>query len=151
MRQHHRITVAALLGCATLAGTVALSKTVQLGADVKKPPPVDANAIASRNAQLTAAQRSAEAALAKKTPPLPPVPKTGRMAVPNLGPLVITRFVAPHASSTASTRTRRARAAAAPAPRPRTTGGSEAAKRRAEAAAEAAKKARERAGEGTDD
>jgi hypothetical protein len=91
MHVRHRIAAATLLGLAALSGTFALSQTVHLGADAKKPAPVDAAAIAKRNAALDAAEKSARKALATKTPALPKVPKVGPVAIPNLGPIVVTR------------------------------------------------------------
>ena len=91
MHARHRIAAATLLGCAALTGTFALSQTVHLGADAKKPARIDAAAIAQRNAVLDGAQQSARQALAKKTPALPKVPKVGPVAIPNLGPIVVTR------------------------------------------------------------
>ncbi len=98
MRSPHRLALAVILGGAALSGTVALSKTVHLGADTPKTA-VDEKAIAKRHAQLTAAERSARKALAQKTPGLPPVPGVGPVAVPNLGAVVVTRVVAPPAST----------------------------------------------------
>ena len=60
MHVRHRIATATLLGCAALSGTFALSQTVHLGADAKKPAPVDTAAIAQRNAALDATQQSAQ-------------------------------------------------------------------------------------------
>jgi hypothetical protein len=99
MHVRHRIAAATLLGCAALTGTFALSQTIHLGADAKKPAPVDAAAIAKRNAALDAAEKSARKALATKTPALPKVPKVGPVAVPNVGPIVVTRVVASHRSA----------------------------------------------------
>jgi hypothetical protein len=122
MHVRHRIVIAALLGCGALSGTLALAKTVHLGADAKKPAPVDAAAIAARQAELDAAEQSAHAALARPTPPLPKVPKVGPVPIPVLPPIVIAR--PPSARSTAargsarpSATTRRSRPAAA-LPRP---------------------------------
>ena len=74
---------------------------------------VDAAAIAKRNAALDAAQQSARKALATKTPALPKVPKVGPVAIPNLGPIVVTRVASgsrmPARSATAPRKTRRAR------------------------------------------
>ena len=113
MHVRHRIAAAALLGCAALSGTFALSQTVHLGADAKKPAPVDTAAIAQRNAALDATQQSARKALAKKTPGLPKVPKVGPVAIPNLGPIVVTRVASggrsPAQSATASRTTRTVR------------------------------------------
>lgn len=98
MRSPHRLALAVILGGAALSGTVALSKTVHLGADAPKTA-VDAKAIARRQAQLNAAERSARTALARATPGLPPVPGVGPVPVPNLGAVVVTRVVAPPAST----------------------------------------------------
>jgi len=102
MHVRHRIAAATLLGCAALSGTFALSQTVHLGADAKKPAPVDAAAIAQRNAALDAAQQSARKALAAKTPDLPKVPKVGPVAIPNLGPIVVIRAASGRRSSARS-------------------------------------------------
>jgi hypothetical protein len=98
MNSPRRLALAVILGGAALSGTVALSKTVHLGADTPKTD-VDAKAIARRHAQLTATERSARKALAQKTPGLPPVPGAGPVAVPNLGAVVVTRVVAPPAGT----------------------------------------------------
>lgn len=105
MHVRHRIAIAALLGCGSLSGTFALAKTVHLGADAKKPAAVDAAAIAARQAELDAAAHAAEVALARKTPPLPEVPKVGPVAIPVLPPIVVSRPASTRrAASTASTR-----------------------------------------------
>lgn len=153
MRSPHRLALAVILGGAALSGTVALSKTVQLGADTPKAK-VDEKAIARRHAQLTAAERSAKKALAQETPPLPGVPKVGPVAVPNLGAVVMTRFVAAPVTTTGKTsrvkRTPAKKAVRRPAPTAGTPSGGrgdseEAREREAEAAKKAAEQAREAA------
>jgi hypothetical protein len=161
MQVRHRIAAATLLGCAALSGTYALSQTIHLGADAKKVAPVDAAALAQRNAALDAAEKSAQEALARKTPPLPSVPEVGPVPVPTLPPIVIPRGSSRtrHRSGVSShPRTRRsAPAPAVPAAssgsgakRPRAEG-SEAEKHRREVAAEAAKKQREGSDRGGDE
>ena len=157
MHVRHRIAAATLLGCAALSGTFALSQAVHLGADAKKPAPVDTAAIAQRNAALDAAEQSAQEALAKKTPDLPRVPEVGPVAIPNLGPIVVTRVAAGRRSAAPSaSASRKARTAGVSPARPtrpagpsgeatktRREGTDDAAQKRREAADEAAKKQRE--------
>ena len=154
MHVRHRIAAATLLGCAALTGTLRSQQTVHLGADAKKPAPVDAAAIAQRNAALDAAQQSARQALAKKTPALPKVPKAGPVEISNLGPIVVTRIASgsrrPARSAPASRTTRRARVSPARPAGPASPG-SEAIKKRRERADEAAKRQREGSDEGGGD
>ena len=169
MNSPHRLALAVILGGAALSGTVALSKTVHLGADTPKTA-VDEKAIARRHAQLTAAERSARKALAQETPGLPPVPSVGPVAVPNLGAVVVTRVVAPSASTVKKPGARKpvkkppkptkpqgedapVAGTTTPTPAPTSTarrgddaeGAREAREREAEAAKEAAEQAREAA------
>ena len=98
-----------------------------------------------------------EKALAKKTPGLPKVPKVGPVAIPNLGPIVVTRVAAGRRSAAPSaSASRKARTAGVSPARPtrpagpsgeatktRREGTDDAAEKRREAADEAAKKQRE--------
>ena len=163
MQSPHRVALAVILGVAALSGTVALSKTVHLGADAAKPAAVDQSALARRHAALEKAERSARAALAQQTPALPPVPRTGPVPVPRLAPVVVTKFVAAATPSLRKSTKKTARKTAgdtdqeatpttpgapatqAPAATTRRGGGeSEAAKDSAEQAAEAAAEAADR-------
>ncbi len=74
MHPFHRIAIAAILGLAVIAGLAGMSRSLELGATPQKAGSPAAATIAARSHRLDRAQAALRAALARRPPPLPPVP-----------------------------------------------------------------------------
>lgn len=75
MRKSNAVAIAGLLAVAAVLGSVALVRTAGLGAASRA---ANDAAVAAKEKQLAAYQTKLEQALARKTPALPPLPKTVR-------------------------------------------------------------------------
>jgi hypothetical protein len=77
MNGKHAITISLAAGLAAIAGTIAATKSVQLGRSGAAAASQSSSAlVAQRNAQLDRAGASLRKALAQKPPKLPPLPGT---------------------------------------------------------------------------
>jgi hypothetical protein len=75
MNGKHAITISLAAGLAAIAGTIAATKSVQLGRSGAAAASQSSSAlVAQRNAQLDRAEASLRKALAQKPPKLPPLP-----------------------------------------------------------------------------
>lgn len=102
MRKSHVFVLAVLIAVGSALGTYALTRTTELGVQARTASSKNTDAIvAARARQLNAVQASLRKALAKKPPPLPPLPKI-KASPPQTAPRVyvstpapITRVAAP--------------------------------------------------------
>ena len=97
MNRKHALVVSAMLAVAVLAGALAVTRTAGIGAATKPAAvAVSDTAVAARQANLDRYEASLEAALAKKPPKLPPLPKkSATPGVPAAAPQVV--YVRAHA------------------------------------------------------
>lgn len=98
-RVPHRIGLAAVFATAALTGTVALSQTVDLGADASEPVTITKKELKKRTKAVKQNDVKLAQALKQRPPALPERPKFDPLPAPVAPPVVVTRMVsAPSAS-----------------------------------------------------
>jgi hypothetical protein len=74
MNGKHALTISLAIGVAAVAGTIAATKTIQLGKPAAAQPASASSTIAARTKQLDRAEIALRKALKQKPPKLPPLP-----------------------------------------------------------------------------
>lgn len=99
----HRAAIAALFAVSAAGGAVAVTQTVHLGADARRPAHVSHAQLVRQHAALRTQERSIHRALAATPPALPKVPHYEPLPEhPVAPPLVVTRVVRVGGSDTAT-------------------------------------------------
>ena len=92
-RVPHRIGLAAVFATAALTGTVALSQTVDLGADASEPVTITKKELKKRTKAVKQNDVKLAQALKQRPPALPERPKFDPLPAPVAPPVVVTRMV----------------------------------------------------------
>ncbi len=96
MRKSHVFVLAVLIAVSSALGTYALTRTTELGVQAREASSKDVDAVvATRTRQLNALEISLRKALAKKPPPLPPLPKKVKAIPVQAAPRAYTPALAP--------------------------------------------------------
>ncbi len=80
MNRRHALSISLAVGIAAIAGTVAATKTVQLGHPAAARPTTTSAAIVQRTKALDRTEAALRKALSQRPPKLPPLPKTAATA-----------------------------------------------------------------------
>ena len=96
MNGKHALMISVAVGIAAIAGTIAATKTINLGRSATTPPAAASSVIAHRTKQLNRAEIALRKALRQKPPKLPSLPTrvpTGRAPSPGVAPVPQQRVV----------------------------------------------------------